>query len=223
MSLFPQYIHHVNPKLKHIYLSFDERGNLIIKSPKVSQRQIERLLLKKSSWIHKSQEKWKQKKGKNPHFTQNETLYFLGQPYPLILTYHNKKSVTLDFTGEAFILHYSTYDTQKFQKHIDAFYKAEAQKYIPTLVTKWATTMNISPLSLSFRKTKRQWGSCSSTNKLSFNTMMMKLPPDVIQYIVVHELTHIIHKHHQKIFWKHVEMYVPDYKDQVQELKSYTT
>jgi len=223
MSFFPQYIHHINPKLKHIYLSFDDRGNLIIKSPKISQKQIEKLLLKKSSWIYKSQEKWKHKKGKSPHFTQDDTLYFLGIAYPLILTADNKKRSTLTFTGESFTLSYCTYDIQIFQKQIDTFYKAEAKKYIPILVEKWAKKMEVSPLSLSFRKTKRQWGSCSSTNKLSINTMIMKLPPDVIQYIIVHELSHITHKHHQKSFWKHVARYLPEYETQIEILKNYTT
>ena len=48
MSLLPQYTHIVNPKLKNIYLTFDDEGNLVIKSPKVSQQKIEQLLLKKA-------------------------------------------------------------------------------------------------------------------------------------------------------------------------------
>ena len=64
MSLLPQYTHIVNPKLKHIYLTFDDEGNLLIKSPKVSQRKIEQLLLKKSSWIQYFQRKDATKKRK---------------------------------------------------------------------------------------------------------------------------------------------------------------
>ena len=64
MSLLPQYTHIVNPKLKHIYLTFDDEGNLVIKSPKVSQKKIEQLILKKTSWINHSREKIQKKKGK---------------------------------------------------------------------------------------------------------------------------------------------------------------
>ena len=53
--------------------------------------------------------------------------------------------------------------------------------------------------------------------------MLMKLPQDVIQYIIVHELAHIKHKHHQKSFWKLVETHIPNYKQHVTELKKYTT
>jgi predicted metal-dependent hydrolase len=223
MSLLPQYTHIVNPKLKHIYLTFDNEGNLVIKSPKVSQRKIEQLLLKKASWINNSREKIQQKKGKSLDFSNTLELYFMGEPYPLTLTLHSKKRVKLDFDGEKFTLFYHTYDEKLFQTHFDRFYKTEAQKHIPAHVAFWAEKMGLSPTNLRFRKTKRQWGSCSGKNVLSFNTMMMKLPHDVIQYIIIHELAHIKHKHHQKDFWQLVEEHLPDYKKQVKELKNYTT
>jgi predicted metal-dependent hydrolase len=223
MSLFPQYRHVVNPRLKHIYLTFDDEGTLIIKSPKVPQKRIEQLLLKKASWINNSREKIQQKKGKALDFSKDLEFYFLGQAYPLTLIPHDKKRVKLDFDGKAFILFYHTYDEKLFHTHLDRFYKNEAQKHIPSRVELWAEKMGLSPTDLRFRKTKRQWGSCSGKNVLSFNTMVMKLPQDVIQYIIVHELAHIKHKHHQKAFWQLVEHHLPEYKRQVKELKSYTT
>ena len=223
MSLLPHYIHIVNPKLKHIYLSFDNEGNLVIKSPQVTQRKIEQLLLKKASWINSAREKMAQKKGKTLDFSKDLALYFLGQAYPLSLTLHSKKRVQLDFDGEAFTLFYHTYDERLFHIHVDRFYKNEAQKHMPSRVTLWAEKMGLSPKDLRFRKTKRQWGSCSGRNVLSFNTMVMKLPQDVIQYIIIHELAHIRHKHHQKDFWQLIEHYLPNYKTQITELKNYTT
>lgn len=223
MSLLPQYIHIVNPKLKHIYLSFDNEGNLVIKSPKVSWKQIEQLLLKKASWINTVREKIQKKKGKALDFNSVLELYFMGKAYPLTLTPHSKKRVKLNFDGSTFTLYYHTYDETLFQTHIDRFYKQEAQKQIPSRVAHWAEKMSLSPADIRFRKTKRQWGSCSSKNVLSFNTMMLKLPEDVIQYIIIHELAHIRHKHHQKSFWQLVEAYLPQYKMQVKELKNYTT
>ncbi len=223
MSLLPQYIHIVNPKLKHIYLSFDNEGNLVIKSPRVSVKQIEQLLLKKASWINTARTKLQEKKGKALDFSSALELYFMGEAYPLTLTPHSKKRVKLDFDGSTFTLFYHTYDETLFQTHIDRFYKNEAEKFIPSHVLHWAEKMSLSPAEIRFRKTKRQWGSCSSKNVLSFNTMMLKLPEDVIQYIIVHELAHIKHKHHQKAFWQLVADYLPQYKMQVKELKNYTT
>ena len=223
MSLLPHYIHIVNPRLKHIYLTLNDEGELVIKSPKVSSRQIENLLLKKSSWISNARKRFQAKKGKSIDFSQESELYFLGESHALILVAYDKKRTKLHFDGDTFMLYYSHYDENIFQKHIDTFYKNEATRYIPEYVKKWAEVMSVHPQSIAFRKTKRQWGSCSANNRLNFNTMIMKLPLDVIQYIIVHELAHITYKHHQKAFWQCVERYLPAYKNQIKELKNFTT
>lgn len=223
MSLLPQYIHIINPKLKHIYLTFNDLGELVIKSPKVSQRQIEQLLLKKASWINKSRQRFETKKGKTVDFSQQPELYFLGESHPIVLVPYEKKKTKLSFDGDTFTLYYHIYDERLFQKQLDLFYKEEAKGYVPALVAQWEKTMGVKANAIRFRKTKRQWGSCSAKNDLSFNTMMMKLPLDVIQYIVVHELAHIKHKHHQKAFWAFVAEYLPEYKTQVNTLKTFTT
>ena len=222
MDLLPRYTHIVNNRLKHTYLTFDEEGNLVIKSPKVSQSYIEKLLLKKAVWINRSREKIFQKRGKVLDFTSPSKLYFQGKEYSLNLEKHTKKRTKLTFKEEEFVLYYSEYDENIFHRHINHFYKEEAKAFIPSLVESWSDIMNLTPNKISFRKTKRQWGSCSAKNDLSFNTMTMKLPPNVIQYIIVHELAHIKHKHHQKSFWEEIAKYMPEYKQYVTELKKYS-
>ena len=223
MDILPQYIHIVNNRLKHTYLSFDDEANLIIKSPKVSLDYIEKLILKKSVWINSAKEKILQKKGKCLDFSEHSKIYFYGKSYPLQLETHSKKRMKLTFDEEKFTLYYSVYDEEHFTKMINKFYREKAQEYIPDMVETWSAQMGLTHNKISFRKTKRQWGSCSGKNDLSFNTMMMKLPLDVIEYIVVHELAHIKHKHHQKSFWKLVEVHLPEYKTQIATLKEYTT
>ena len=222
MDLLPRYTHIVNSRLKHTYLTFDEEGNLVIKSPKVSQSYIEKLLLKKSTWINRSREKILEKKGKILDFSRPGILYLYGRTHILKLEKYTKKRTKLIFDEEEFILYYSEYNEEAFQKHINNFYKEEARQFLPSFVERWSDIMGLKPNKISFRKTKRQWGSCSAKNDLSFNTMTMKLPHDVIQYIIVHELAHIKHKHHQKSFWKEIEKYMPEYKQHITELKKYS-
>jgi len=221
-SLLPVYTHIINPKLKYIYLSFDPSGGLIIKSPKVSQREIEKVLLQKAAWITRSRQKLLEKKGKPLLFREGEKLYFLGKDYPVHYEVWEKKRAVLDFdeTG-GFLFRYQTFDAEQFQRLIDRFYKQEAQAKIPPIVETYAHTMRCFPSKISFRKARSRWGSCSASNAISFNYLMMKLPLAVIQYIIVHELSHIEHKHHQKIFWEHVQKHFPDYKAQRDRLKQY--
>ena len=220
--LLPTYTHIVNPKLKNIYLTFDHEGGLIIKSPKVSQREIEKVLINKASWISRSRQKILEKKGKPLNFEEGEKIFFLGLPYPLTLRHINRGKTELTFDEKnGFTLAFAEYNTELFQALLDLFYKNNAKYFIPPLVEKYAQKMQLFPKKISFRKAKKRWGSCSNNNAISFNYLMMKLPPDVVEYIVVHELAHIRHKHHQKSFWKLVSDTMPDYHRHEKMLKTY--
>jgi len=93
---------------------------------------------------------------------------------------------------------------------------------VPSLVKKWASNMDLTPTKISFRKTKRRWGSCSAKNEISFTSSLAQLPLECIEYIIIHELSHIKHKHHQKDFWLHVKKFMPNFKDQEKVLKNYS-
>jgi len=222
MDILPRYIHQVNPKLKHTYLSFDDEGTLIIRSPKLTKTEIERILIKKSKWITRARQRLAHKKGCLDTFDETTKIYYLGQAYPLILRQHTKQRDLLDFDLQHFTLHYHHYDKNTFVKRFNAFYRKELQAIIPPLVETWAERMGVHPAAITFRKTKRQWGSCSSSNRLSFNTMLAKVPLEAIEYVVIHELAHIRHKHHQKAFWQLVAAHLPDYKERIAILKTYT-
>jgi len=179
-------------------------------------------LLKRSEWIRKSQLKIRQKKGKALQFTDSDTIYYLGREYPVTYIKTDNKRTALDFDdSKGFVIRYPLIDRDKIEQVVEKFYKQEAQKLIPTLTQSYADKMHLYPTKIGFRKAKRQWGSCSAKNAISFNYLMMKLPLDVIQYIIVHELAHIKHKNHQKEFWALVALVMPEYKRQEQELKNY--
>jgi len=224
--LIPKYRHIVNPKLKYIHIKIDERGEIIVKSSKrVSKDEIADILYKKREWIESSKIKQLHKKGKVPTFeNHNNTLYYLGEPYPIKLIKQEPKKIQIKFSKESgFELFYNSFDREVFQKAIDNFYKIASKKFIPNLVEKQSKIMSLEPTAISFRRTRRQWGSCSSKNRVSFNSHIIKLPIDVIQYIIIHELSHIRHKHHQKEFWQEVQRYCKDYKELETKLKEYET
>ncbi|MEA3490998.1 MAG: SprT family zinc-dependent metalloprotease [Campylobacterota bacterium] len=221
-SILPSYTHIINPKLKYIYLRFDPDGGLIIKSPKVSQREIEKILIKKAAWITKSRQKLLNRQGRPLEFKEGERVLYLGELYPLHFENSNIKSSSLLFDErEGFSLCYSEFDPDIFTTLVEKFYKQEAQSLIPEITHHYASQMQLYPTKITFRKARSQWGSCNSTNAISFNYFMIKLPLTVIQYIVVHELAHIRYKHHQKDFWELVNTYLPDYKERQKELKKY--
>lgn len=106
-------------------------------------------------------------------------------------------------------------------KNLDKFYKNEIEKILPNIVETFSKKMDLYPTSISYRKNKRTWGSCNFKNGLNFNILLMKFPLEIMQYIVIHELSHIKHKNHSKNFWNLVEKYCPNYKQIEKEFKNF--
>ena len=89
----------------------------------------------------------------------------------------------------------------------------KALDYIPGRVKYYADIIGVTYGKITIRNQKTRWGSCSSKGNLNFNCLLMLMPPEVIDYVVVHELCHRKQMNHSKAFWKEVEKILPNYKD----------
>jgi len=89
----------------------------------------------------------------------------------------------------------------------------KAMVYIPERVKYYAPLVGVDYGRITIRNQKTRWGSCSSKGNLNFNCMLMLTPPEVIDYVVVHELCHRKEMNHSKAFWDEVERILPDYKE----------
>lgn len=97
----------------------------------------------------------------------------------------------------------------------------QALKVIPPKVADYAKLLNVSYGKITIRNQKTRWGSCSSKGNLNFNCLLMLMPNEVIDYVVVHELCHRIEMNHSQAFWNLVESILPDYKQQREWLKEH--
>lgn len=96
-----------------------------------------------------------------------------------------------------------------------------ALKMIPEKVSYYAKIMNVQYGRITIRNQKTRWGSCSGKGNLNFNCLLMLAPEKVVDYVVVHELCHLIEMNHSKAFWQQVERVMPDYKNYRQWLKDH--
>lgn len=95
----------------------------------------------------------------------------------------------------------------------------KAVEYIPERVAFYAPLVGVSYGRITIRNQRSRWGSCSSRGNLNFNCLLMLTPPEIIDYVIVHELCHRREMNHSPLFWQEVENILPDYKKRRKWLK----
>ena len=182
-----------NKRLKHLYIQIDPQKGVIVKTPYSSYDHVHHIVTQKAAWIFT----------KIKATQERITLPKLFEEEGKVL-----------YLGERILLHVN--------QTPEAFYKEKTMPLVIRLVEEWSFIMGVKPTKITFRKAKKRWGSCSHTNELSFNLSLAQLPLECITYIVIHELSHITHKHHQKAFWQCVSEFMPEYKTCEKKLKTFS-
>lgn len=90
--------------------------------------------------------------------------------------------------------------------------RKKAKELLPEKVNYYSDLLGVTPTRLTVTGARTRFGSCSGKNGISFSFYLMRFPEDAIDYVVVHELCHIIHHNHSKEFYKEIEKILPDYK-----------
>jgi len=152
--------HVCKPKLKNSYINVTKEG-VILKTPRVSNMYINRLLSDREDWILKKINELK-----------------------------NKVYVDKNIADEKIAKIFLTERVEYFSSKMDLKYS-----------------------SLKFRKMKRRWGSCSSNGAITINTYLYNTPIEQIDYVIVHELAHLVHMNHSKVFHQLVSSYIPEAKN----------
>lgn len=97
------------------------------------------------------------------------------------------------------------------EEQLEAF-KQKAAEWLPPRVAHFAVLMGVTPTGIRVTGARKRFGSCSPKNSLCFSLFLMGYPDEAIDYVIVHELAHILHHDHSKQFWATVARYMPDYK-----------
>ncbi|MEZ5334460.1 MAG: M48 family metallopeptidase [Methanolobus sp.] len=97
----------------------------------------------------------------------------------------------------------------------------EFKELVKSIVTCTGDELGVKPEKVRFRKMKTKWGSCSSKGNLNFNSHMRHLPESMVEYIVFHEMVHLIELNHSQRFWNHIKIRFPDYKEYEAKLAAY--
>lgn len=109
----------------------------------------------------------------------------------------------------------------RLEQELTTWYVQQARKVISNQVIFYAKQMKTTYASLKFSDTKSQWGSCSHDNNLQFSWRLIMAPLLVLNYVVIHELTHTMEKNHSANFWSKVRFHNPSYRQQITWLQKH--
>ena len=104
------------------------------------------------------------------------------------------------------------------ERAILSWYRKQAVEVLPALVDRWAAICTATPERVIIRDQRRRWGSCGPDGTIRLNWRLILLAPPLADYVVVHELAHLRHRHHQAAFWEEVARYIPDHRERRKQL-----
>ena len=215
MSDFPIRIIRARRRTLSIHILPD--GSVVVSAPLLtSSGTIQRFLDEKHAWIEKHLAVVKKQLFISKRaYRDGERFLFLGQSYTL--HFGNYTRITLKNSELCF----PQFLAFRVKKELHEWYVKEARTVISDRVVANALQMNVHYKSISFSDTKSKWGSCTHDNRLQFNWRLIMSPIIVINYVVVHELAHIMEKNHSDVFWTKVRNINPSYRQQIKWLKEH--
>ena len=194
-------------------------GNeLQVRVPKqIRDESIIEILQKKRPWIRRKVVQLKEVPVPQPkEFVNGEAFPFLGQNFRLKVQEGHRVGVQL---SEGYLLttvrpsEVGEQRKQRIQQYLKSWYRSRAEERLQEKVERYSKQIGVSPKGLRVREFKSKWGSCDSRGTIAFNLNLIKAPQPIVDYVVIHELCHMIQPNHSKNFWKEVEKYDASYKE----------
>lgn len=216
-------------KAKHLRLQIEtaNQPELVLVIPRYALKmQVENFIKKQTPWIEKHWAKVIKKSHLRPthQYQEGDRYFYFGEPLQFkILPSSKRKPVVRVRENELQItLHEATSPADRkkvIQKAVQEFYKKKAEEVIHDRLQFFNEHYHLRYNRVTFRNQKTRWGSCSAAKNLNFNWRLIMAPIEIIDYVVVHEMSHLKHMNHSVAFWKLVSEAIPGYKDNRKWLK----
>jgi len=148
-------------------------------------------------------------------FTEGEIFPYLGDERSLAI----EPTDAAEVTAAQFVLPEADVVDGNVQESLKDLYRRKARKHFQERIDDYAGRLNVDPGRLELRNQRTRWASCSPHRTLSFNWRLIMAPPEVVDYVVIHELAHLRERNHTKRFWRIIEEHDPEFERHVEWLK----
>jgi predicted metal-dependent hydrolase len=216
----------VKKDIKNIHLGvYPPDGNIRIATPlKVNDDRVRLFAISKLPWIKKQQAKFQAQSRQSPReFISGESHYFQGRRYLLNVIYHQSspKVIIKNNTNiHLFVRENSTLEQRK--KVMTEWYRQQLKEQIPTLLDKWQSITGLTANDWGIKQMKTKWGSCNITDKrIWLNLELAKKPQHCLEYVIVHELVHLLERNHNERFIAYMDKFMPQWTMYKEELSQF--
>jgi predicted metal-dependent hydrolase len=176
--------------------------------------------ISKLSWIRKQQAKIKAQKREAPReYLTKESHYYLGKRYLLKVIEHNSAPfVKLKHNTIEMHIRPET-DTAKRKEILEDWYRSQLKEMVPKYILKWEKAMKVKVNEFGIKKMKTKWGTCNiKAQRIWLNLELAKKPLGCLEYIVIHEMTHLLERNHNSRFVALMNQFMPNWKEVKEEL-----
>lgn len=213
----------VRKDIKNMHLAvYPPSGKVRLATPKdVSDDTIRLFTISKLGWIKKQQRKFvDQNRQASRKFVNRESHYVFGKRYLMKVIEENKPSKIVLRNKKQIELHVRPGSTIEQRSMIlNEWYRTELKKIVPELITKWEKKMSVSVNYWGVKQMKTKWGTCRiETKRIWLNLELAKKPVYCLEYIVVHELVHLLERKHNDQFLALMNQFMPQWKSYRDEL-----
>ena len=200
---------------RSISISINNIGQVIIKAPRrVSMDEIQKVVDKKERWIALHKERIEKNNELNKNILTYKDILFCGNIYHIAFDERIKKITLIDNYCLIPLKYKDTY-----QRKLLLWYKKIANEILTQRVQYFCDLMQLEPSAVKLTNARTCWGTCNSKGVVSLNWRLMMVPHNLIDYVVVHELAHLVQLNHSKLFWEVVHSVLPDYASRRKNLK----
>jgi predicted metal-dependent hydrolase len=201
----------IRSKRKTVGLEVTPEALLIVRAPRnLSRREISEIVDKESPWILKKQQFFRENHSKirEKEFIEGEEFLYLGRAYKLRLVHDT--SDTLIVNDNFFYLSDECIDNAR--EIIERWYQTRAYEVVSERAAYYSNVSGMKFQQINITGAKKRWGSCGTNGNLNIAWRLVMAPVAVIDYVIVHELSHTEIRNHSKEFWRRVGSVIPNYK-----------
>ena len=202
---------------KTLSLTIKKDGQIIVQAPnKMSEEIIHNFIEQKQNWLANKLAEITGNQQKYSEVLNCKTYLLFGQQYSLVLADVKK----IEVLQSQIVIPKKT-EAHKIIHVLVNFYKKKAKEVLQKRLNYLQTILKITCNSFKIGNSKGKWGSCSSNGIIMLNWRVIMLPPACIDYIIIHELCHLVEMNHSKRFWTLVETFLPKFNEQRQNLREF--